>query len=130
MPEETNETDSEKWGKQAETIAADYLIAHGYVIRERNWRPTNSHLEVDIISQSDETLIFIEVKARQNLDFDPADAVDNKKIRRLVRAASIYLSLQPFDFEYRFDIITVSGTPDNFTIDHIPDAFLPPLTTR
>ena len=30
-----------EWGKQAEQIAADYLLTNGYVIRERNWRVGN-----------------------------------------------------------------------------------------
>lgn len=118
------------WGKEAEQIAADYLAAQGYVIRERNWSPKNSHLEVDIISQHEDTIIFIEVKARAAGGIDPADAVDDKKIRCLVRAANIYLHMQPYDFFWRFDIITVTGETGNYEIDHIPDAFLPPLTTR
>lgn len=118
------------WGTAAERIAAEYLIGKGYVVRERNWRPKNSHLEIDIISQRDDEMIFVEVKARGDTDTDPADAVDATKIRRLVRAADIYLSMQPHDFRYRFDIITVSGSPDRYTLDHLPDAFLPPLSTR
>ncbi len=118
------------WGAQAEAIAADYLTGEGYVVRERNWRPKNSHLEVDIITQRDDVMIFVEVKARASADVDPADAVDEKKIRRLCRAADIYLSMQSHDFDYRFDIITVTGGPEGYELDHIPDAFLPTLTTR
>lgn len=116
------------WGHKAESIACEYLIRKGYVVRERNWRPASGHLEIDIISQKDNFIVFIEVKARQNTDYDPIDAVDNKKIRKLVRAASSYLMSLKYDFEYRFDIISISGTPDNFSIDHIIDAFLPPLS--
>lgn len=123
-----NMAEHNDWGKQAEEIAAEHLISRGYVIRERNWQPMHGHVEVDIITQEGNTLIFVEVKARQSSDYDPADAVGNKKIRRLVRAAESYLRNQEFDFEYRFDIITVSGTPDNYVIDHIEDAFLPPLS--
>ena len=44
-----------EWGKQAEDIAADYLTAEGYVIRERNWRCGN-HIEIDIIAQEGTTI--------------------------------------------------------------------------
>lgn len=117
-----------EWGKIAEQIVAEHLIRQGYVVRERNWQPMHGHVEIDIISQKDNVLIFIEVKARQSEDYDPADAVDDKKIRKLVRAAESYLRSQEYDFEYRFDIITVTGNEQHHTLDHIEDAFLPPLT--
>lgn len=125
-----NERNRERkqFGKFAEQVASEHLMSLGYVIRERNWRPLNSHLEVDIITQADDTLIFVEVKARSERGEDAADAVDEKKQRKLVRAADIYLRSQPYDFYYRFDIITVTGTMEDYTLDHIPDAFLPPLT--
>lgn len=118
------------WGKEAEDIAAAFLLSRGYTVRERNWRPKNTHLEVDIIAQSGQEIIFVEVKARSADGIDPIDAVDDKKIRKIVRAADIYLRSQPHDYLYRFDIITVSGNPDDYELDHIPDAFLPPLSTR
>jgi putative endonuclease len=125
------EKETEKWGKVAEQLAAEYLMSKGYIIRERNWRPNNSHLEVDIISQSGEELIFVEVKARNPHGEYPEDAVDKKKINRLVRAATIYLEMQNFDYTYRFDIIAITGTSaSDAVIEHYEDAFLPPLTTR
>ena len=119
---------AKEWGQKAEDIAAEYLSAQGYVVRERNWSPRGAHVELDIISQSDNTIIFVEVKARSGNYEDPADAVDERKIRRIARAADAYLRLLPDDFEYRFDIITVSGNASFWTLDHIPDAFLPPLS--
>lgn len=123
-------SDSYDWGKKAEQLAADYLLRKGYLIRERNWRPKMSKTEIDIISQIDNVIIFIEVKARQNTDFDPADAIDRRKIQALIRAGRAYLNLMQYDYEFRFDVVTISGTEDNYTIDHLEDAFLPPLTTR
>lgn len=118
-------------GAEAEQRAAEHLLLEGYTLRERNWRPGNSHLEVDIIAQTGRTIVFVEVKARADGDTDPADAVDGRKMRRLVRAAAAYLAQQPEDdLEYRFDIITVSGSGPEARLDHIPDAFLPPLGTR
>lgn len=121
---------SAEWGREAENIAAEHLLVRGFTVRERNWRPKNSHLEVDIIAQLGDTIVFVEVKARTSADTDPADAVDGRKIRRLVRAADIYLAMQPHEFYWRFDIITVTGCGESFVLDHIEDAFLPPLTSR
>lgn len=121
--------DADDFGKRAEEIAAEYLLTHGYTVRERNWRPQRTHLEVDIICEQGDTIVFVEVKARAADAEDPADAVDLAKQKKLSRAGDIYLRMLPFDFFYRFDIITVSGTADNYTLDHIEDAFLPPLTT-
>jgi putative endonuclease len=117
-----------EWGREAEQIAAEYLRSKGYVVREQNWSPRNSHLEVDIIAQHQDEIVFVEVKARKNRYTDPADAITPDKIRKLVRAANSYLNTLELDFSYRFDVVTISGTADDYVLDHIEDAFLPPLT--
>ena len=118
-------------GAEGERMAAELLIARGYTIRERNWKPKNSNLEVDIIAQCDNVIVFVEVKTRTQTDIlDPAEAVTPAKIRKLVAAANRYMSLLEADYEYRFDVITVSGEGPDAEIDHLPDAFYPPLTTR
>lgn len=47
----------------------------------------------------------------------------------MVRAATAYVEAFDLPHELQFDIVGVSGTPGNFTIEHIEDAFAPPLTT-
>lgn len=147
------QAEARKFGQMAEEAAAGYLLAEGYTIRERNWRPRNSHLEVDIIAEKNLTLIFVEVKARTGTLTDPLDAVDDKKIRKLVRAARIYMASVAEPLDFRFDVITVipagnaeteneisdfarrfgpklpppSLITDEYILDHLPDAFLPPL---
>lgn len=113
-----------KWGEQ---IAADIITAKGYAIVERNWRL--GHYEIDIIAMHANRVVFIEVKTRSNPIDDPLSAVDARRIRRLSRAAHIYLTTRELPHEFQFDIITVSGTPDNYSAEHIEDAFFPPLTT-
>jgi len=118
-----------QWGMAAENIAAEFLLRKGYTIRERNWRPKGSHLEIDIIAQLGKEMVFVEVKARNSDGIDPVEAVDTAKIKKIVRAANIYLAALPHEFFYRFDIITVKGDEAEYELDHIPDAFLPPLST-
>ncbi len=121
---------AKEWGRQAENIVCEYLIAKGYVVRERNWRPNSSKSEIDLIAQKDDTLIFVEVKARSDRDIDPAEALTPDKIRNVVRGANSYLLAQEYAFFYRFDVATVNGDQYNYTLDYLEDAFLPPLRSR
>lgn len=118
-----------EWGAQAEMIAREWFVTHGYVLREKNWRIGNS-IEVDIILELPGIMVFVEVKARTGKDVDAIDAIDEKKIRKMVRAANVYLQKQDKLFQYRFDIFTVTGSPDDYTVNHYPDAFYPPLGCR
>lgn len=119
-----------EWGKQAENIVCEYLMSKGYTVRERNWRPKSSKSEIDLIAQKDDTLIFVEVKARSNMEVDPAEAMTAEKIKNVVRGANSYLQLQDFDFYYRFDVAAVSGNIEDYKLDYLEDAFLPPLRSR
>ena len=113
-------------GKAGENTAVDYLEQKGYLIRDRNWR--RGHLELDIVAAKDNELIVVEVKTRSNALFaEPENAVDLPKIRRTVRAANAYIRLFQIDTPVRFDIITVVGDDGNFKVEHIEEAFYPPL---
>lgn len=125
-----SKAEAKEWGRQAEKIVREWLIAKGYTVRDWNWRPTTSKSEIDIIAQKDDTLAFVEVKARTDQDLDPADAMTPEKIRKVVRGANAYLQKEPYEYFYRFDVATVTGNPDNYTLDYLEDAFLPPLFSR
>lgn len=112
-------------GKWGESVAADFLTAQGYGILEQNWRM--GHLELDIVVQMGDTIAFVEVKTRTNEDVDPLTAVDKRKRARMAKAADAYLRRYQLPFEFRFDIINITGTPESYQLEHIPDAFLPSL---
>lgn len=113
-------------GKAGEDAAAKYLEQNGYTIRDRNWR--KNYLELDIVAAKDEELIIVEVKTRSNTDYiEPQDAVNWQKIRRIVVAADAYVKLFCLDVPVRFDIITAVGEPGAFRIEHMKDAFYPPM---
>ena len=113
-------------GKAGENAAVAYLEQKGYLIRNRNWR--NGHFELDIVAAKNGELIIVEVKTRSDTDFAlPQDAVTPQKIRHTVIAADTYIKLFQIDEPVRFDIITVIGKTGNFRMEHIKEAFYPPL---
>ena len=112
-------------GNWGENVACEFLTGCGYAICERNWR--YGHYEIDIIGMIRGRIVFIEVKTRSDDFIDPAKAVDKAKIRRLTRAADAYIKMYDIPHEYQFDLINIIGRPEKYSIEHIPDAFLPPI---
>lgn len=112
------------FGTLGEDIAVDYLHRKGYVLLDRNWR--SGHKEIDIVARQDDTLVFVEVKARANVTYgNPEDAVTKRKMHLLVLAADAYLRCNALDCEVRFDIITITGTTQKPYIRHYEHAFRP-----
>jgi putative endonuclease len=112
-------------GIQGESMAVRYLIQKGYKILERNWR--YSRAEIDIIAQQNSILVFCEVKARSTSLFgEPEVFVDQKKIRLMVDAATVYMDTHHFKGEIRFDIIAIIiKNREEYSLKHIEDAFFP-----
>lgn len=118
--------DHNELGKEGEEAAVQYLLKNDYAIRHRNWR--RGHLELDIVAAKDNELIVIEVKTRKNTNFAmPQESVTMQKIKHTVKATDAYIRLFQLDAPVRFDIITVVGTEGNFKIEHIKEAFYPPI---
>ena len=113
-------------GKEGETEAAEYLISKGYTIRHRNWR--SGKRELDIVAQKDGELVIVEVKTRRSDEFGrPEEAITDRKIRNIIISTDAYIQRFEIDLPVRFDVITVTGTEPPFQIEHIEDAFLPPI---
>jgi putative endonuclease len=116
-------------GKDGESAAVAYLKANGYEILHTNWR--KGSCELDIVAKTDDELVIVEVKTRSEGSItDPEDAVTNSKIRNIVSAADVYIKSFDIDLPARFDIISVIGKSPDFEIDHIEDAFYPPVNIR
>ncbi|MGB5464001.1 MAG: YraN family protein [Aureibaculum sp.] len=109
-------------GKKGEQLAINFLVKNGYRILDKNWRYQKA--EIDIIAQKKETLAVIEVKTRSSIDFgNPQDFVNPKKIKLLVSAIDQYIISKDLDVNVRFDIIAIVKENNNFTIEHLEDAF-------
>lgn len=116
---------AKEFGVFGEEMARAHLLSEGYVIRECNWRMNK--LELDIIAQLGDTIVFVEVKSRNGKHTDPLDSVTPKKIKNMISAAKAYLKSEKHTYDARFDIITLVGSKEDYILEHIPDAFLIPL---
>lgn len=95
-------------GSHYETVAEKCLKDQGYEILERNFYCRQG--EIDLIAKDGDFLVFVEVKYRKTLNQgDPMEAVDNRKQRRIVRAASYYLWKNGIsqDIPCRFDVVAL-----------------------
>lgn len=111
------------FGQLGEDKASAFLQALGHRIVARNWR--GSHLEVDIISEASDGLHFVEVKTRLDADAAPQEKVDALKQRRISAAALKYLNETGSDREVFFDVVSVTLSGDESTVNYFPQAWIP-----
>ena len=108
-------------GKAYETTAACFLQNAGYTILERNYNCKFG--EIDIIALEGQTLVFAEVKYRQDTQSGwPEEAVNRSKQRKICLSADYYCLEHsvPDNQDCRFDVIAI----DNGELRHYPNAFL------
>ena len=115
-------------GRSGEEIACRYLEGLGHTILTRNWR--SGHLEIDIISLSEDGIHFVEVKARQkNIQAAPQDNVGFRKQAHITKAALSFLNSRqglPYgSHECLFDVVAVTFEGDKPTVELIPQAYIP-----
>ena len=109
-------------GNIGETKAVRYLRMKGYKILETNYYTKFG--EIDIITQKDECICFIEVKTRQNDKFgEPRDAVNYYKQKKIISVAEYYMATLKHDYNCRFDVIEVKISDNKVKIEHIKNAF-------
>lgn len=117
-------THKQELGKKGENIASSYLKGKGYRILERNW--IFEKVELDIIAEKDEKLIFIEVKTRSSDVYgNPEDAVNAQKQENILKAAEAYVEENEIDKEIMFDIISIIIQGNKERLYHIEDAISP-----
>ncbi|MFK7894211.1 MAG: YraN family protein [Myxococcota bacterium] len=96
-------------GLEGEERAADYLESKGYRIVARNVRA--DRVEIDLVARKGPLLVFVEVKTRRGTSHGlAAEAVDERKQRRLRRGAWAWLETDPAAArgtrQRRFDVVT------------------------
>ncbi|ROS71981.1 putative endonuclease [Curtobacterium sp. PhB130] len=107
-------------GARGETIAAEWLEAHGYTVVERNWRCARG--EIDIIARHSGDLVFIEVKARAGATTGhPLEAITAAKLSRLRRLVPAWFAAHPEASarHIRIDAIAVHVLGARSVIEHV-----------
>ena len=116
----------QRLGRKGEKAARKHLEKLGYRFLESNYATDRG--EVDLIMQQDKTIVFVEVKTRQEESFATGEeAVNWGKQRRIEAAACHFIHKHHLhDFPLRFDVVVIaipeSGKPN---IRHYERAFLP-----
>ena len=110
------------FGHKGEDIAVDFLKQKGYRILKRNY--TTPLGEADIVAKDNNTIVFVEVKARSSDAFgQPFEAVNHRKQEKLKKIALYYLKNNKIELPVRFDIVSIISRDGKAEVNHIPEAF-------
>jgi putative endonuclease len=115
------QTAAQAKGQRAERLALSYLQKQGLILREQNFTVKGG--EIDLIMQEDNTLVFVEVKARYPGSLvHPFESITPAKCKSIQLAAQIYLvRKRAHHFYLRFDVIGVNLHNDE--IEWLKNAF-------
>jgi putative endonuclease len=114
-----------KIGQEGEDIACDFLLTRGHQILDRNWR--SGHLELDIVTEAQDGVHFVEVKARTApVTSTLTDQVNKLKQKRISAAALQYLNKKHLlGQEVFFDIVSVMFDREETVVRYFPQAWIP-----
>ena len=106
-------------GKFGEDFAVEYLCKKGFEILDRNWHYSRN-AEIDIIAKDKDTLVFVEVKTRSNLNCGhPFEAINKDKIRKIALSIPAYIEEKQLNCtNYRIDVIALTGK-QNPKLEHL-----------
>ncbi len=111
-----------KLGEKGEGLAVKFLKKKGYKIIKQNYKTPIG--EVDIIAKEGETLVFIEVKTRESVEYGlPFEAVNSFKRRKIVNVALLYLKRFKEIPPCRFDVISIYYEKGKPEFELIKEAF-------
>jgi putative endonuclease len=110
-------------GITGEDLAAAELERQGYAVLARRYR--TRHGEIDIVARDGETIVFVEVKAKESAAFGTAaDAVTRRKQHRVISMAVDYLARNRLTSRpCRFDVVAIDGVGQDATVTHYQGAF-------
>lgn len=100
-------------GSKGEILAANYLVANGYKIIEKNYYNQKGYRlgEIDLVAEDPEKqLVFVEVKTRstRGRDVVPEENVTSVKLKKIFRIAQFYLKEKKLiGREWRVDFVGV-----------------------
>ena len=96
-----------KTGLEGEKRVANFLRNKGYSVIRQNY--SCKYGEIDIIAQTDEYILFVEVKTRkENSLVSGIQAVDSFKQSRILKTAQDFLTKTECELQPRFDVAEVT----------------------
>jgi putative endonuclease len=111
-----------KLGDKGEGLACNFLKKKGYRVILRNFKTSLG--EIDIIAKDKDTLVFIEVKTRESLQYgQPFESVTRIKRKKIANVATLYLKKLKEIPACRFDIVSIYHKKGNLVFELIKDAF-------
>lgn len=118
--------DTKVIGRFGERAAADYLKKQHYRIVGMNYACRLG--EIDLIAESRDYIVFVEVKLRRDDSFAAArEFVTAAKQDRIRKTALLWLSQNPTEKQPRFDVIEIYAPEGEkskqLRINHIENAF-------
>ncbi len=107
-------------GKKGEELAFSYLREKKVKILGKNFR--SRYGEIDLIGLDKKTLIFYEVKYREDINYDnPGYSINDKKKGKILKTAMYYLLLNQIyeNYDIRFDAIIIKKINNQLSISSI-----------
>ena len=98
-------------GILGEKLAANFLKRKGYSIREINFRCKQG--EIDIVSEKNDYLVFVEVRTKTSNDFGiPEESITRAKKEKLIASALTYITTHHhLPVLWRIDFVAVELSP-------------------
>ncbi|MBV9325478.1 MAG: YraN family protein [Chloroflexi bacterium] len=112
-------------GRRGEQLAADYLVAQGAELLERNFHV--EYAEADLILRHEGDLVAVEVKCRDVGDFvPPEEVVRRAQLARIARALMTYAQDNDLlEMPMRIDVVLIVTEPngDVLRFDHLKSIY-------
>ncbi len=111
-------------GTVFEDLALAHALSNGLRLVTRNFNCRFG--EIDLVLRDRDVVVFLEVRYRKSGHFGGAlESVGNAKRERLSKTASFFLQANPALAREpcRFDVMAISGSAENPTIDWQRNAF-------
>ncbi len=108
-------------GRQAEQVAAEFLVSKGFKLLASNWR--TPRCEIDIVAEKRDVIHFVEVKYREhNGQGYGLEYLLPRKLKQMQFAAEVWVQDHNWSGQYCLSAVEVSGPAFQVT------QFLPNLT--
>jgi putative endonuclease len=115
-------------GRRGEELAAEHFVRLGYTVLARNHRTRWGELDLVLADESEDTIVFCEVKSRRLGSGDWRENLHERKRKQVRAMAAAWLTEvtdRPRYAELRFDAVGVTLGERNelVRLDHLQAAF-------